>query len=258
MLFTSAEVSSIIGSFLWPLFRIGAMVMALPVFSSGFIPTRVRLAIAIGITIIVAPVIPPVPEIDAISVQAIFLIMQQLLIGIVMGFIFHMVFAVFIIGGQIIAMQMGLGFSMMVDPMNGSQSPVLSMFYLLLVTLFFLLLDGHLALIGVLADSFRSMPISDHGITTDGYWRIVVWGAEMFKGAVMVSLPAVTALLLVNMSLGVMGRAAPQLNIFAVGFVVTIIAGFFILMMTMPVVLTQFEETSVSAMTLIKSLVNQE
>ncbi|MDH5546494.1 MAG: flagellar biosynthetic protein FliR [Gammaproteobacteria bacterium] len=257
MLFTSEEIGGLLGSYFWPFVRIAAMVTAMPAFSSNFIPVRARLAIALGITVIVAPIIPAVPQIDTLSIQGALLILHQILIGVVMGFIFHLVFAVFVIGGQVIAMQMGLGFSTMVDPINGSQTPVLAMFFVLMVTLIFLGLDGHLALIGVVSDSFFSLPIAASGIEVAGYWELANWGTKMFSGAVLVALPAITALLLVNMAMGVMGRAAPQLNIFAVGFSVTITGGFYILMMTLPVVLAQFEIISTDAFTAVKGLVNQ-
>ena len=256
MHFTGAEVSSLVGSYFWPFVRIAAMVAAIPIFSSSFVPMKARLMLAIGFTIVIAPLVPEVPVIDALSLQGVLLILQQILIGIFMGFIFHMVFAVFTIGGQIIAMQMGLGFAVMMDPVNGSQAPVLSMFFILLVTLLFFVMDGHLATIGLLAESFHSFPISTEFIAKQNFFTMVMWASNMFSSAVLVSLPAVTALLLVNMSLGIIGRAAPQLNIFAVGFSITIAGGFYIIMVSLPVVLVQFENVSLEAFSQIKEFVN--
>ena len=256
MLYTGAELSQMIGSYFWPFVRIAAMMMAMPVFTSNFIPMRVRTMLALALTVIIAPVIPQVPLIDAVSVNGMLLILQQALIGIVMGFIFHFVFSAFTIGGQVIAMQMGLGFSTMVDPVNGAQVPVLSMFYVLLVTLFFFILNGHLALIRVLADSFTSMPISLVGLEREDFWTMASWATEMFIGAILVALPAVAALLFVNMSLGVIGRAAPQLNIFAVGFSITIAAGFYVIMVSLPVVLVQFQNISGDAFMVVKDIVH--
>lgn len=243
---------------MWPFFRIAAMILAMPVFSSAFVPMRVRIILALALTMVIAPTAPAMPAIDPISVAGVLVILQQLLIGICMGFVFHLVFGVFVIGAQIIAMQMGLGFATMIDPINGSQTPVLSMLFLMLVTLIFLAMDGHLALITVVAHSFTSMPVGMEGISKEGYWSIALWGSEMFRGAVLVSLPAVTALLLVNVALGVMTRAAPQLNIFAVGFAVTISAGLYVLVLTLPSVLPQFELVSTSAFALIRSLIHAQ
>lgn len=255
MLFTGTEISAMVGNYLWPFIRIGAFIAAMPIFTSTFINARVRLMLSIALTVIAVPLLPPVPEIDAISIDGVLLIMQQVLIGVSMGAIFHMVFAVFTIGGQVIAMQMGLGFATMIDPVNGAQAPVLSMFYIILVTLFFFLLDGHLAVIGLLMESFRSMPIGGGNISTASMWNIVAWASQMFSSAIMVALPAVTALLLINMSLGVIGRAAPQLNIFAVGFSITITAGFYVIFISLPVVLTQFEVVLLLAFDLVKEIV---
>lgn len=244
-----------IGSYFWPFIRISAFIAAMPVFTSTFINLRVRLALAVALTIVTAPLISSVPEIDALSVNGVLLIMHQILIGIAMGGVFHMVFAVFTIGGQIIAMQMGLGFATMIDPVNGAQAPVLSMFYILLVTLFFFVLDGHLAVIGLVVDSFTSLPIGLISITDASLWNIVSWASTMFARSIMVALPAITALLLINMSLGVIGRAAPQLNIFAVGFSITITAGFYVVLVSLPLVLTQFESVTMLAFDLIKQVV---
>lgn len=256
MLFTGAELSAMVGSYFWPFVRIAALVTAMPIFSSAFVPIRTRLIIALALTIVIAPVIPPVPAVDAMSINGVLLIVQQILLGVLMGFIFHLVFAVFTIGGQIVAMQMGLGFATMIDPVNGSQAPVLSMFFILLVTLFFFVLNGHLAAIGVVADSFKSMPIGVETVDKQSFWMLVTWASSMFVGATLVALPAVTALMLVNMSLGVIGRAAPQLNIFAVGFSITIVAGFYVIMTSLPVALTQFEGVSYDAFSVVKNIVH--
>lgn len=254
MLLTGEEIGAMVGQFLWPFFRIAAMVGAFPVFSSAFIPMRVRLIIALALTVVIAPIVPAVPQIDPLSLDAVVVILQQVLIGIAMGFIFHLVINAFIIGGQIIAMQMGLGFSTMVDPVNGAQAPVLSMLFLMLVTLFFLLLDGHLLIIAVVAESFHSLPISTDGLLRQDFWQLASWGSDMFVGAMKIALPAITALLLVNMALGVMGRAAPQLNIFAVGFSITITGGFYIIMIMLPVVLPQFEQLTANAFAVVQSM----
>jgi flagellar biosynthetic protein FliR len=256
MHFTGAEMSAMVGGYFWPLVRIAAMITAIPVFSSTFVPIRTRLILAIGFTIVIAPVIPPVPLIDAMSIPGVLLILQQIMIGIIMGFIFHLVFAVFTIGGQVIAMQMGLGFATMIDPVNGAQAPVLSMFFILLVTLLFFILDGHLAMIGLMAESFHSFPISTDFMEKQNFWNMASWASKMFSLAVLVSLPAVTSLLLINMSLGIIGRAAPQLNIFAVGFSITIAAGFYVIMVSLPVVVVQFENISLDAFSQIKDFVN--
>ena len=210
----------------------------------------------LAVTAVVAPVLPAVPTIDPLSLPAVGIIVQQLVIGVAMGFALQLVFAAVTTGGQVIAMQMGLGFASMVDPQNGLQLPVLSQFYMLLVTLLFLGFDGHLVLIQMLVESFRNMPIAADGLTRNGLWSIVSWGSDMFAGAVWLALPAVAALLVVNIAFGVMARAAPQLNIFAIGFPVTLIMGFVVIMFTLPTVVPQFTHLLNSGFRLIVTVLS--
>jgi flagellar biosynthetic protein FliR len=159
-----------------------------------------------------------------------------------MGFILQMVFAALIFGGQVIAYSMGLGFASMVDPQNGVQVPVISQFYLILATLLFLILNGHLVLIETLAQSFHTFPVAMTGLSQNGLSEIVGWASRMFTAGLLMALPVVAALLLVNLGMGVIGRAAPQLNIFAVGFPMSILIGFMLIWITLPDVMGNFSE----------------
>lgn len=232
--FTEAQLTALVGSYLWPFFRIAAMATAMPFIGARTVPARVRLSFALALTLIIAPIVPQVPAVNPLSIDGVVIVFQQVLIGLSMGFVLQLVFSVFVIGAQIISMQMGLGFASMIDPQSGASVPVVGQFFMILATLVFLALDGHLVLIEILANSFQSLPISESGLGANGYWQIVSWGSEMFASAVMIALPAMAALLLVNLSFGVMTRAAPQLNIFAVGFPITIMLGFVILYFTLP------------------------
>lgn len=258
MQFTSADIAAMVGTYFWPFVRIAALVTAAPVFSSTFVPVRARLVMALALTAVIAPVIPPVPAVDALSAAGIMMLVEQIIVGVTMGFILHLVFNAFIIGGQIIAMQMGLGFASMVDPQNGAQAPVISMFYILMVTLFFFTMDGHLTLIAIVAQSFTTLPIGEAGIGREGFWQVTRWASQMFAGGVMVALPAVAALLLVHVAMGVMGRAAPQLNIFAVGFALTIIVGFYIMLLSLPSAFSQFDALTAEAFAVMTQLVRGE
>ncbi len=234
MHFTSAEITAIIGAWIWPLFRIGAMVMAAPVFGARSVPTRVKLVITLALTMIIAPLLPPMPEVGIFTPLGFLTIVQQVLIGIVMGFAAQLAFSAVITGGQVIAMQMGLGFSLMVDPQNGSQAPVLSQFYVLFAILIYLALNGHLVLIQVLLDSFSLIPVGPEGLQTGEFRKLADWGGQIFAGGLAIALPAIASLLVVNIAFGVMTRAAPQLNIFAIGFPITMILGFALILITLP------------------------
>jgi len=164
----------------------------------------------------------------------------QVLIGLTSGFILQLVFAAIVFAGQGIALSMGLGFSMMVDPQSGQQVPVIAQFYTVTATLIFISMDGHLLLIQMLLDSFKALPIGVDGIDKANIWSILMWSSRMFAGGLLLAMPVVASLLLVNVTFGVAARAAPQLQIFSVGFPVTLMLGLLLIWKTFPDVLDQF------------------
>jgi flagellar biosynthetic protein FliR len=248
---TTAEITAWIGGFLWALLRVSVMLAATPIFSARMVPLKVRLTIGLLLTWMVSPLVPPVPAVEPLGTIGLVISMHQLLIGLAMGFTLQMVFAALTVAGESVAMSMGLGFAFMIDPQNGIQVPVLSSFYVVLGTLLFVALNGHLALIGMLVDSFNTLPIGVEGLGPDRIWHIVTWAGQMFRGAVLVVLPALTSMLLVNLTLGVITRAAPQLNVFAVGFPLTLFLGFVVLLLSLPNFVRQFERLLVDGYTLI-------
>ena len=224
----------------WPFVRIGAMLMASPLFGARTFPVRQRILVALLVSVIVAPLLPPIPVIHALSAEGFLITAQQIAVGVAMGFILQMVFAAMVVAGQTIATSMGLGFAATIDPQNGVQVPVVSQYFLILSTLVFLALNGHLVLIETIVESFYRWPISAGLIPENLAWQTVSWISEVFKGALLIALPAVISILLVNLAFGVMTRAAPQINIFAVGFPITIMVGFVMIMLSLPVFLPQF------------------
>lgn len=233
MIFSANELTALIGAYLWPMFRVAAMVSTSPVFGTRSVPVKVKVMTAMAITSVLVPLLPS-PEVDVFSPLALLIIAQQILIGVIIGFTIQLVFSAVITGGQIVAMQMGLGFSLMVDPQNGTQSPVLSQFYVVMVMLIYLSINGHLVLLEVLAESFNSMPISAEGLVAKDFMQVVRWGTNIFAGGLAIALPAIASLLVVNIAFGVMTRSAPQLNIFAIGFPITMLLGFSLVMITLP------------------------
>lgn len=234
MHFNDTQLLGLLGAYFWPFVRIASALAVAPIFSARLVPARVRLLLALALTIIVAPLLPPAPDVPPISAAGIAITMQQFIIGLIIGVVLQMVFDAMVIAGQTAAMTMGLGFAFMVDSQRGVSVPVLSQFFLIMTTLVFLSIDGHLALVALIADSFTLSPIGEPGPLRDGLIGAARWGSRMFAGAVLVALPAVAALLVVNFSFGVMSRAAPTLNLFAVGFPVSLTLGFVIIMESLP------------------------
>lgn len=239
---------------LWPFLRITGVFMAAPLWGGRNTPWRLRFALAVVLAWFIQPLIPPMPAVDPLSIASLLIAVQQVVIGLAMGFILQMVFAAFSIAGENIALGMGLGFAQLADPQTGVQSPVLGQYYGILVMLLFLALNGHLILIKLLVNSFTTLPVGLHGLSGKSLWALVGWGGHMYAAAVLVALPAIASLLLVNISFGVITRASPQLNIFAVGFPMTILIGFIVVMFTLPSLTTHVQNLAGSAFGLIKDV----
>lgn len=253
MNFSGTDLMSLLATLLWPFMRISAMFVAAPLFSARSVPVRIRVLLAFSIAWLLMPVIPEPPVVDLISGEALIISISQVLIGVAMGFILQMVFAAFVIAGQSIATAMGLGFASMVDPQNGVQVPVISQAFLIMATLVFLALNGHLIFIEVMAKSFQNMPVGPFIPSQDTLWHLVIWGSDMFVGGMLIALPAVAALLLVNLAFGVTSRAAPQLNIFAVGFPIMIMIGIAFIILTLPTISSHLDRLTNQALELIQT-----
>jgi len=241
MIFSSAELISQIGTLVWPFLRISSIVIAMPLFGSRLLPKRLKIVFAVALTFAIAPHVPSIEHVEMFSINGGIVAMQQIFIGLAMGFALQLVFSVFVLGGQVIALTMGLGFSSLNDPISGVSVPTVSQFYTIFVTLLFLAMNGHLIMIEVIAKSFVDLPVAEIGLTSEAVWKLLSWAKYIFSGAVLMALPALAALLLVNIGFGVMTRAAPQLNIFAIGFPVIMTIGFVILMFSLPSTIPLFE-----------------
>ena len=177
-------LTSEIGASFWPFFRIAGAVMVAPVLGARLVPIRVRIALCIALTLALAPLAGAAVPFEA-SLATGYVVMHEVVLGIAMGFCLQMIFDALVIGGQTIAMSMGLGFAMLVDPQRGVSVPVVSQFFVILGMLVFLALGGHLALIRMLAESFTALPVGST-LTTAGVWTLLSWGSEMFAGAVRI------------------------------------------------------------------------
>lgn len=213
-----------IGQYLWPFMRIGAMFMAVPIIGARTVPARVRLVLALLVTALVSPLLAPAPTIELLGMPAMLRVLQEVLIGLALGFSFQVVMHIFVLSGQLVAMKMGLGFASMNDPSNGISVTVLSQFYLLLSTVLFLIFNGHLLVIDLIVRSFDSIPIGT-GIGYGEFAMIAGMGSWLFNAALVFVLPLFTALLVINMAFGIMNRSAPQINVFTVGFPIALIFG---------------------------------
>jgi len=253
MNFTEAQLLNTFAMLMFPLMRISAMFVSMPVLSVHAMPVQVRVILAGVISFLVIPVLPPLPQIEMMSYEGIMIGVQQVAIGLTTGFILQMVFAALIFAGQGIAYGMGLGFASMVDPLNGQQVPVVAQLYMIATTLLFLSLDGHLLLIKLLVDSFTTLPIGQIFDTND-VWTIITWSSRIFSDGLLLAMPIIISLLLVNIVFGVASKSAPQLQIFAVGFPITLMLGILLMWVTFPEVLELIPDMLDDGFELIKQL----
>jgi len=223
---TAAQLDAWLAALMFPLARLLGLFAAAPIFSSRGVAVRVRLAIGMGVGIALLPVMPPMPVVTPDSAIGLMIFAQQIFIGIAIGFMMRIVFAAVDMAGALIGMQMGLSFAIFFDPDAGGQTAVLSDFLGLLTTLLFLAANGHLLLIEALARSFEWLPIGTDVLRAQGWGYIARTGITVFAAGLLLALPVIGILLVANIALGVLTRAAPQLNLFAVGFPVTLTAGF--------------------------------
>ena len=253
---SSAEIGGLLGAYFWPFVRIAAMLMAAPLFGARNIVFVVhRLGLALGLTLIVQPMLAPVPFIDPMSAQGIGILLEQLLLGVAMGFILQMVFASLIVAGHSVALTMGLGFAQFVDPANGLSVPVVSKFYLIIGTLLMFALNGHLIALKVLVESFDTLPVGKEAVSHGELFTIVLWAGKLYVGALLIALPCMVTITLINIGFGVMTRSAPQMNIFAVGFPTTLAAGIVIVMLTLPNLLPRFTDLLMESFDLMQQII---
>lgn len=227
-------------SLLWPLTRVLGVIATAPIFSHNTIPNRIKLGIGIVFTLIIMPTLPPLPQFEIFSFQGLLILVQQLVIGLAIGFSIRLVFSAVDLAGQLIGMSMGLGFASFYDPQSQGQSTAVNQFLVLLTMLIFLSLDGHLMIVTAMANSFISMPIAIGGSGIDPM-KIAMWGETIFSIGLLLALPVVAALLITNMALGILTKTAPQLNLFGIGFPVTLSVGFVVLALALPGMLKPIE-----------------
>lgn len=230
-----------VASIMWPLCRIGGFMMAVIAFSATSVPARVRALASLAITVSMLPMIPPIdPAIEMFSFMGFITTITQVVIGAGIGFVTQYLAQCFVLAGQVIAMQTGLGFASLVDPVSGTNAPIVGQFFTVLSTLVFFAVDGHLVFLRLLLMSFETLPIGPTYFTPPNMLTVIYFGATMFQCALAMSIAAICTLLVINFTFGVMTRAAPQLNVFSMGFAIAMIGGMFVMYTILSAFMTNF------------------
>jgi flagellar biosynthetic protein FliR len=225
----AADVSMWVGRLWWPMLRVGGFVLAAPIASETVIPRLVKIVMSVALAFLMAPLVRIPAELTIFSGAGLLAAVQELLIGVAIGMVVQLTFEALTFAGQTISLTMGLGFATLVDPQRGANTTVLGQMFMICGLLTYLAINGHLVLLGALAESFQTLPIGVAHIDGGFLLSVVLWGARVFESGLMIALPVVIALVIVNLALGVVTRAAPQLNLFGIGFTITLLCGFFVL-----------------------------
>ena len=238
--FTEAQVLAWITPLLWPFLRVLALFGALPRFAQRGVPMRVRVALAFLIAFCAQATLPPMPVVALDSADGFLTIAQQLVIGISLGFAVRIVFSAVEFAGELIGLQMGLNFAGFFNPMTGGEATATSRFFGVSVSWLFIVINGHLLLIAAVVQSFQAFPVSPEPFAFLRAVQPQVWGAEVFRLGLWIALPLVGMLLFVNLVLGIISRVAQQMNVFAIGFPITVAVGLAGILVTLPLMQAPF------------------
>ncbi|MDR0218000.1 MAG: flagellar type III secretion system protein FliR [Enterobacteriaceae bacterium] len=244
--FDSEALSRLVSDFFWPLVRLLALFSIAPVFSEKQVPVKVRIGLALAITAVLIPSIPS-PQIPIFSVGGIWLLIQQILIGVALGLTMQIAFAVVRYAGEVLGLQMGLSFATFFDPTGGPNMPILARILNVLMMLLFLVFDGHLWILSILADTFHSIPVQLTQLNPKGFLLLARSASLIFIDGMMLAMPLITLLLILNFSLGMLNRMTPQLSVFVIGFPLTLTVGIFTLSLLFPM-LVPFAEQLIAGM----------
>jgi len=251
----AADVSMWVSRMWWPALRISGFVLTAPAASEAAVPGQVKIVLTLALTFLLAPLVEVPPDLSIFSAAGMVVALLELLIGISIGLVVQLTFEALVFAGQSISLTMGLGFATLVDPNHGAQVPVLGQLFMIFGTLTYLSINGHLMLLAALAESFHTLPIGAANVNEGFLMAVVLWGARVFDTGLLIALPAVIALVIVNLALGVVTRAAPQLNLFGIGFTITLMCGFLILLVGLGGIMSGISTLIHSALAAVSELV---
>jgi flagellar biosynthetic protein FliR len=252
MTLLAADFIAKLYTFIWPLARITAALMTVPVISVEAANSRVRLMLSLALAALVFPMFNW-PTVDPMSAQGIAILVNEIAIGIIIGLVLQVATASLLLAGQTISSSMGLSIATLLDPTFGNV-PTIAQLLLILGTLIFLGMGGHLLIVSILFDSFEMLPVGQHLLTLESIHSLLVWGSMIFLGALLIALPLMASLLLINLGLGVVTRAAPSLNIFVVGLPAIILAGFLLMIISLESIANRIQWIWLQSFTKIREI----
>jgi len=229
---TFAQLHGWLVAFLWPFARLTAFLAASPLWGHSSVPNQAKVGLAALVAIVIAPVVS-VPDVPLVSWAGVGILVEQMLIGIAIGLVMQVTFAVVQATGEFIGLQMGLAFATFFDPSSGTNMVVLSRYLYMVTLLMFLAFNGHLIVLEILATSFVTLPIGLGGFNAGAFEMLARYGGTIFLSGMLLALPLVGSLLIINLALGILNRSAPQLTVFNIGFPTSLTVGLALMMVLM-------------------------
>ncbi|NYT86247.1 flagellar biosynthetic protein FliR [Pollutimonas harenae] len=221
-------------AFLWPFFRILALIGTAPLLGESSIPIKAKVGFAALVAVAIAPALDPMPDIPPASFAGLWIGVQQVLIGMALGLVMRIVFAAVQTAGEFIGLQMGLSFASFFDPATGANTAVLARIMNIVAMLLFLALNGHLMMLAGIMRSFDVLPVRVGALDPNGWGVLFEWSSEVMVSGMMLALPLIIVLLTINLALGILNRTAQQLSVFAVGFPISLMTGLVLLAVVLP------------------------
>lgn len=241
-------------SFIWPLTRILGLLVIAPPIANTTVPPQAKVVLAVMLALIVAPTLGPLTDADPLSLTGLTILIQQFVIGVAMGFVMSVVFSGIEMAGEVMGLTMGLGFATFFDPQTQGRSSAIAQFLVLLATVLFFAMNVHLSLLAALIESFKTIPVTTNLTAGFSFQKLAIWGGQIFSAGMRLSLPIVAALLITNIALGILTRAAPQLNLFGIGFPITIGVGFLMVALIVPYLTQPIENLFMHSVQAIQAL----
>jgi len=251
---TLNELYAWFAAFWWPFVRMLALVAVSPVFGESGAPVRVKIGLAALLAVAIAPTLPAMPAMAPASYAGLAITAQQVLIGIAMGFVMKIAFAVVQTMGELVGLSLGLSFASFFDPSVGASTAVLARILHAIALLLFLALDGHLLVLAILTQSFQTLPVAIATLAPDGWGVLLTWGTRITELGLLLALPLVAAMLIVNLALGILNRTATQLSVFSVGFPISLSVGAVLLTVMLPQITPDIERLFQKALTTLERL----
>jgi flagellar biosynthetic protein FliR len=231
---TEAQLVALLSPMLWPFLRVLAVFTSAPLLSSRAFPIRARIGLAFFIAFAAQPSLQGQPVININGPEALGAVVQQVGIGLAIGFTVRLVFAAVELAGEVVGFQMGLNFAAFFDPSLNSQSSAVARFFGQMATFVFIVMNGHLMVMMAVIKSFDAFPVDQNFLEALNHMKLYELGTDLFASGLWIALPMIGMLMFVNLALGIVSRVAPQMNIYAIGFPITLTVGLIGIAATLP------------------------